>query len=134
MDKLQDAVNRASHALLEADIRLRTINAQIHQIDKEIAILIAVEANLEENVRVMKRKRIIVMVNEFRKAKTDLNTARVRQAFLRMDRENVLKVEKHAHTIYNKAKEGYDNAYQRLHAPPNNIIYVDFGRKDGQQI
>lgn len=133
MDKDQENLNRASHVLLDAEVRLRTISVQIQQLDKEIAILTVVEANLQENIRVMKRKRVTVRVEDYKKARSDLNTARTRRAFLRVDRENSLKAERHAEMLYGKAKEEYDKAYDRLKNPPNNVLYVDFGRKDGRQ-
>lgn len=105
----------------------------MQQLEKEIATLTSVEAHLEENIRVLKRRRVIVVAREFRKAQADLNTARNRRAFLRMDRENVLKIEKIAQEMYNKASADYKMAFDRLHNPSNNVIQVQFGRKDGQQ-
>lgn len=133
MDKAQDDLNKSSHVLLDAEVRLNTVRVQRQQLEKEIALLTMVEANLEENIRVLKRKRVIVMVNDFKKARSDLSTCRTRRAFLRVDRENCLKVERHAEAIYEKARAEYEQAFDRLHNPPNNVIYGNFGRKDGQQ-
>ncbi|NJO48291.1 MAG: hypothetical protein HC840_01085 [Leptolyngbyaceae cyanobacterium RM2_2_4] len=133
MDKAQDDLNKASHVLLDAEVRLNTIRIQRQRLEKEIALLTMVEANLEENIRILKRKRVIVMVNDFRKARSDLGTCRTRRAFLRVDSENCLKVERHAEAVYEKVRAEYEKAFDRLHNPPNNVIYFDFGRKDGQQ-
>lgn len=133
MDKRTEELNKASHVLLDAQVRLQTVQAQRLGLEKEIAILIAVEANLEENIRVLKRKRAIVMANEYKKSRTDLGTCRTRMAFLRMDRENVLKVEKHAQGVHERARAEYERLFELLHNPPNNVIQVDFRRKRGQE-
>lgn len=131
MDRAQEDFNKASHVLVDAEVRLKQVQAQRLHLEKEIALLNMIEANLDENIRVLQRKRVIVMVHEFRKAMADLNTARSRRAFLRVDRENVLKVERHTQTAYDKAKADYERAFDLLHNPPNNVI--PFRRKDGRQ-
>lgn len=133
MDRATENLNKASHTLLDAQVKLQQVQAQRLQLEKEIALLNMIEANLEENVRILKRKRMIVMVTDYRKAVTDLGTARTRRAFLRIDRENVLKIEKHAELMHDRAKADYELAFELLHNPPNNVIQVDFTRrKNGQ--
>jgi hypothetical protein len=132
MDKATEHFNKSSQILLEAEVKLNTICLQIADLDRQLALLNSVEAHLKENIGVLQRKRVIVMVNEFRKAKTDLNTCHVRQAFLRVDRENHLKVQTHCQIMYDKARYDYEQAFNMLHNPPNNVIEWDFRRKDGQ--
>lgn len=128
MDRATEELNKASTALVDSQHRLNQVQAQRLQLEKEIALLNMIEANIAENIRVLQRKRVIVMVTEFRKALNDLNTARSRRAFLRVDRENVLKVERHTETVYLKAKADYEKAFEMLHNPPNNVI--QFRRKN----
>jgi chromosome segregation ATPase len=130
MDKATEDLNKFSHVLLDAQVRLQTVQAQVLKLDKEIAILTMIEANLEENIRILKRRRAIVMASEFRKSTNDLNTCKTRMAFLRVDRENTLKNEKYADDIYQKAKTEYERLLDIVQNPPNNVIYVNFGRKD----
>lgn len=131
MDKATEDLNKSSYVLLDAQVNLQTIQAQILKIDKDLAMLTMVKANLEENIRVLKRRRAIVMASEFKKATNDLNTCENRMAFLRVDRENILKNEKYADGIYQKAKAEYERLLDLVQNPPDNVIYVDFGRKDG---
>lgn len=131
MDKATEDLNKSSHVLLDAQVNLQTIQAQILKIDKDLAMLIMVKANLEENIRVLKRRRAIVMASEFKKSTNDLITCENRMAFLRVDRENILKNEKYADGIYQKAKAEYERLLDLVQNPPDNVIYVDFGRKDG---
>ncbi len=133
MDKTQEDLNKASHVLLDAEVRLNTIRIQRQQLERDIATLTMVEANIEENMRVLKRKYVAVMIFEFKKARDNLNTARTRRAFLRVDRENVLKVERQAETVYEKARLDYEKVFDLLHNPVNNVVYVDFGRKNGNR-
>lgn len=133
MDKTTDELNKASHVLLDAEVRLKTVVSQRIQLEKEIALLTAVEANLEENIRVLKQKDAIIVASEYKKATSDLNTARVRRSFLRVDRENVLKIEGHAGFVYEKARADYEHIFSMIHNPPNNVIQGNFGKKDGQE-
>lgn len=133
MDKATEDLNKASHVLLDAQVKLQQVQAERLRLDKDIATLTMVEANLDENVRVLKRKRMIVMVHDFKKASTDLGTCRTRLAFLRVDRQNIIKIENHADAVYNKAKAEYEKLFELMHNPPNNVIEVDFTRrKNGQ--
>lgn len=131
MDKATEELNKSSHVLLDAEVRLNTITIQIQDLDRQIALLNSVAAHLEENISVLQRKRVIVMVSEYKKAKTDLNTCYNRRALLRVDRENQLKVQTHCQVMYDKAKWDYERAFDRIHNPPNNVIEGKFGRKNG---
>lgn len=130
MDKTAE-LNRASHVLLDAEVKLSSVGIQIENLDRQIALLTSIEAHLEENINILRLKRVIVLVSEFKKAKEDLNTARTRRAFLRVDRENLLKMQTHYDMMYKKAKWDYERAYNLLYNPPNNVIQGNFGRKDG---
>ena len=129
MDKATEDLNKSSHVLLDAQVNLQIIQAQILKIDKDLAMLTMVKANLEENIRVLKRRRAIVMASEFKKSVNDLGTCETRMAFLRVDRENILKNEKYADGVYQKAKTEHERILDLIQNPPNNVIYVDFGRK-----
>lgn len=129
MDKAAQELNKASHAVLDAELRLKTIQAQRTQLEKEIATLAFVEANLEENIRFLKNTRAIVMASEYKKATIDLATAKNRRAFLRIDRDNVLKIEKHAEANYERARAEYERAYDYIHNPPNNVL--EFRKRNG---
>lgn len=131
MDKATEDLNKFSHTLLDAQVNLQTAQAAVLKIDKDLAILTMVKANLEENIRVLKRRRAIVMASEFKKSSDDLDTCETRMAFLRVDRENALKNENYADGIYQKVRAEYERLLDIVQNPPDNVIYVDFGRKDG---
>lgn len=133
MDKTQEELNKASHVLLDAEVRLNTVTIQIQDLERQIALLTSIEAHLKENIGVLQRKRVIIVASEYRKAITDLSTARTRLAFLRIDRENCLKIQGHSEFVYEKAKSEYEHAFKMLHEPMNNVIQGNFGRTDGQE-
>ncbi len=133
MDKAADDLNKVTHLLLAAQTRLVTVQAQRIKIEKDISVLTMIQANLEENIRFLKKKRTVAMINEFKKASEDLQTAKTRLNFLNLDRNNVLKVEKHLEKIYNNIKIESEQAFRRIHSPPDNLIPIDFSkRKNGK--
>ena len=129
MDRYTDELNKASHALVEAQSRVLSINAAVLAVEKDLAILKAVEANLLENIRVMKSRLPIVLANEFRKALKDLDTCKSRMAFLRIDLDNNCRIQRNTIAEYDKIKTKYDAAYACVHNPPNNVIH--FRKRDG---
>lgn len=130
MDKAEE-LNKASHVVLDAEVRLNAVSLQIQELDREIALLNSVEKHLIENINVLQRKRAIVVVTEYKKARMDLNTARARLAFLRIDRQNCGRILEQCEIAYIKAKASYEEAFDNLHDPPNNVIQGAFGKKDG---
>ena len=133
MDKATEEFNKASTALVEAKVRLNTVNSQITALDKELAILTAVEIQLIQNLRVLRSKRLIVVVSEYQKALLDLKTCRSRAALMRIDKQGILKVQSRAQAEYNKTKARYEEAFDKIHNPPNNVIQGSFGKKDGKR-
>jgi len=131
MDRAAEEFNRASQALVIAQSRLMQIGAAVHSTERDIAMLTAIEANLLENIRVMKRKKLMIMITEFGKANRDLGLCRSKMAFLRMELDNHRKVYERTLAEFNKIKDIYDAAYNRLHNPPNNVI--EFRKPDGQK-
>lgn len=131
MDKKSEEANRLSCALIEAEIRLRTVKTQIIGIDKEISIINSIEANLVENIQWLIKEKIIAVALEFKKAREDLKTARNRRAFLDIDKNSCLKVQKDLESAYNKVKLEYERALAGRYSP-HNVIQIDFVRKDGK--
>lgn len=129
MDRYTDELNKASQALVEAQSRVLSISAAVLAVEKDLAILKSVEANLEENIRVMKRRRLIVLAHEFRKALRDLDICKSRMALLRIDLANNQRIQSNTVAECDRVKARYDAAYARVHNPPNNVI--PFRKKDG---
>lgn len=133
MDKAAEELNKISHILLDTEIRLNTATIQVQDLDRQIALLNSLEAHLEENISTLKSMRATVMASEYKKAKYELHTARNKRAFLRMDRQNCIKMRAHWESVYEKVKLDYERCFERLHNPPDNVIKGNFGRKNGQK-
>lgn len=132
MDKRTLELENANRALLEAQIRFQTVHVQRLQIERDIALLRSITRNLMENIRFLKKKNIIVAASEYKKIKNDLDTAISRINFLINEKEYTYKIEKRSEDLYNKTKENHDRILNLIQNPPNNVIKVDFRRKNGK--
>lgn len=132
--KLTHQFNAAEDALLKAEIALKNLKIHIENLDREIGILTVVEGNLVANLNVLKKRDIIPLAELYRKTRNDLRTARNRRSLVRVDRENHLKTQERAERALEQARETYQLAFKALKDPVNNVIQVDFGRReDGQE-
>jgi hypothetical protein len=118
----RDSLSKASHELLGAEVRFNTIAIQIDKIDRELAMLLSVEISLEQNIRLLKRRKLVVLAVEYKKAKTDLKTVRSRQLILKNERNTILLLKKSAERVLNKAREKHEIALDLLNNPPPNVI------------
>lgn len=131
--KLTHQFNVAEDALLKAEIALKSLKIHIENLDREIGILTVVEGNLVANLNVLKKREIIPLAELYKKTRTDLRTARNRRSLVRVDRENHLKTLERAERSLMQARETYQLAFKRLKEPENNVIQVNFGRRDDGQ-
>lgn len=120
-------LDRLQEKMIEIKHRLVQIRIFIEAIDREINSLIVLEGALEENLAILKKKHIIALAQEYRKAKDDLNKTRNRMAYLRIDKET-----------HQRAFDGNDatlmnlkNTYvKELSNVGKNVIQGKFGRKN----
>lgn len=131
--KLQHSFNAAEDALLKAEVALKSLKIHIESLDREIGILTVVEGNLVANLNVLKKRDIIPLAELYRKTRDDLRTARNRRSLVRIDRENHLKTQERAERALAQARETYRLAFKRLNEPENNVIQVEFGRRENGQ-
>lgn len=131
--RLQADFNVAEDMLLQAEVALNKFKIAIENIDREIGILTVVEGNLTANLNVLKRRDIIPLASLYAKTRIDLLTARNRRSILRIDRENHLKAQERAEKFLEQARERYQLALKLLKFPDNNVIKVNFGRRDSGQ-
>ncbi len=126
-----DDLNRAAQALLEADIRLRTIKAQVEGLDREIALLTGIELELEDNIRFLKRSKSVTIASEYKKSLDQLKRTLQKKSFLAIDRSNMIKSLNYAEMILAKMQDAHMVAMDAINNPQNNVIKVDFRKKDG---
>lgn len=118
--------DKADRAIKDAQIRLNTVKTNLDAIQKEIDTLLPIEATLEENVKFLKKTKVIALADEFRKAKAELAKTRIRLTILQNDRERFRKafsdVEIYLAEAIKKYKELADIG-------DNNVVRGKFGRK-----
>lgn len=124
--------NKASSHLLNIEIKLNQIAAEVNSVEKDIAALNALEITLEDNLRTMKSTEAIAIASEYKKAKEDLEKCKRRKTTLKEDCEYFKLVLKHAEELHEKAKKLYEDAFRTLNEETNNVLEVDFGRKNGK--
>ena len=122
MSYLQE-LDRLERTIKEAEIRLKQIKSSMDVMEKEIDQLTSLEAQLEQNLNFLKKKHVIALAAEFRKAKISLTNTKNRLAFLRIDRENVRRAHADTEMFIFKCQESYVTT---MNSSANNVINVDF--------
>jgi len=130
----QAEFHAAESAVIEAEAKLKSIGIALEGLEKEIGILTVVEGNLLANLNTLRRKEIIPLADQYRKAKSDLNVAQTRLSFLRVDRETHLRAKEKAEKNVEKMRERLQWAWKKLYEQVNNVVQGNFGRRnDGQE-
>ncbi|HXN74868.1 MAG TPA: hypothetical protein VN855_00055 [Candidatus Acidoferrum sp.] len=124
MGKTEDLA-KIDRTIKEAELRLKTVQASISALDKEIANVVALESALSANVKCLKTKRVIAIAQEYRNAKEELKRARTRLIVLGNDREHYCKAQKDAETFLKQTKKDYEKMKNE-----NNVIKFR-GKKGG---
>lgn len=132
MDNVEE-FNKAAHALLEANVRLNTIRIQLEALERDIATLVNIELQILENINTLKRQKIVTLAVAYRKALENLNAARNRLAFFRIDRENVLKLMTKAEAVKIKAELIHNEKMELMRNPPSNVIDANFEKRTWQR-
>lgn len=124
----KDDLERADRIIKDAEIRLRTVKVTLEAIEKEVDQLTAVEKQLEANVKFLKKKNIIALAVEYKKAKEDLTKAKARLTMIKNDREKIRQTYHDTELLIFNAKEAYEQAMKDA---TNNVVQGKFGRKNG---
>lgn len=126
MSRQQDR-ERLEQAIKDAEARLRVFRTTLEGISKELRDLRAVEIILTDNIETLKSKTVIILANEYRKAREDLGKTKSRMAIVRIDYDNVFKAAHEVELYLAKAKEEMSNSLR----DPNNVLI--FRRKNAKE-
>jgi predicted nucleic acid-binding Zn-ribbon protein len=127
MSKSED-ITRLDRAIKDATIRIRTVLTNVDAHTKEIDLLYNQEKALEENVKCLKKKRIIAVAKEFKKSKEELECIRSRITILSNDRTHFLQIAEDMKAFIDKTKQELD----RLEGTnDNNVLQFNRSVKDG---
>lgn len=100
-----DDISRLDRSIKDAEIRINTLLSQVESYKKELDILLNKEKLLEENVKCLKKNRIIAIAQEFKKAKSELKITRDRITLLSNDKDHFLKSSEDMKTFIEKTKQ-----------------------------
>lgn len=123
----QEELEKLDRVLRDGDVRLRTIKMNTDSLTKEIDTLEKLEIELERNIKCLKKKNIVAMATEYKKAKEDLARTRIRAIALKNDRAQFKKASDEVESAVKKAKEDIEKLKK---SGDNNVLRGKFGRKD----
>lgn len=129
MNKIEE-LDKLDRAIKDADVRLKSIQANIEQIDKEIAVLSPRKSELEQNIEFHKREGTIPLAHEYKKAKSELSKVTARLIFIKSDHSKAHEACKQIEEIMEKFRKDHN---ELLKTSENNILRVIFGGKRGKK-
>lgn len=129
MSKIAE-LDKLDKALKDADIRLKSIQSAIEQIDKEIAVLSPRKTELEQNIEFHKKEGIIPLAHEYGKTKNELFKTKARLALITSDQKKAIQAVKDIQLIIEKFKKDH---YELLKTSENNVLRVLFGVNRGKK-
>lgn len=125
----QQELDRLAHWIKDAQARLTVFMSSSGILDKEIDLLTAREDQIKENLKFLKKKKVIALAMEYRKAKEELDKIKSRLTMVRADRQNIGRATADVEAFLLKNKERYSFLMKE---PTNVVIRGIFGRNDGQ--
>lgn len=115
MAKIED-LDKLTKSIKDAEETKKGILSNFNAFSKEIDIFSAKEKELEENIKCLKKNRIIAIAQEFKKSKAELAKIRTKILSLNNDREHLKKscdsldtFIKNTHAEIDKVQKAIDN-------------------------
>jgi chromosome segregation ATPase len=124
-----DELDKIKKAIDDAQIRFKSIESAIEQIDKEIAILAPRKLELETNIEFHKKENTIPIVNEHRKTKAELSKTTARLILIMADRKRAAQACNDVRDIIEKMRKDHE---ELLRNSENNVLRGRFGAKRGK--
>lgn len=129
MSKIEE-LDKLDRAIKDADMRLKSIQTNIEQIDKEIAVLSPRKTELEQNIEFHKKANTVPIAHEYKKSKAELSKTKARLILITSDRKKAAQAVKDIEEIIEKFKR--DHA-ELMRTSENNVLRVMFGAKRGKR-
>jgi chromosome segregation ATPase len=125
VSKLEE-LDKLDRGIKDAQIRLKSIEANIEQIDKEIAGLGPRKNELEQNIEFHKKAETVPIAQEYKKAKAELTKIKSRLSLITSDRQKADEACQQVSQIINKFKKDHQ---ELLKNSDDNILTLTFGGK-----
>jgi predicted nucleic acid-binding Zn-ribbon protein len=129
VNKIEE-LDKLDRAIKDAEIRLKSIQLAVEQIDKEISVLGPRKLELEQNIEFHKKPKSVPLAQEYKKAKTELSKIKSRLTLITTDRGKAKDACEDVKAIIEKFKRDYQKL---LETSENNIVKGTFGGKRGKK-
>lgn len=129
MNKIEE-LDKLSRAIADCDIKFKSIQANIEQIDKEIDVLTPRKGELEQNIEFHKKANTVPIVHEHKKVKAELSKVKTRLILIVSDRKKSIDACKQIEEIIEKLKRDHA-ALSNINE--NNVLTIPFGGKRGKK-
>ncbi len=124
----QDEMTRIAQNIKDCENRLKTFSSNVETIQKEVDFLINLENQLQANISILKKIKIVTLATEYKKAREDLKKTKIKLTQLKSDKTINEKAHKELEYLLQKNKEAYDKLSKQ---GENNVLLGKFGRKRG---
>jgi len=122
-------LDRLDKVIKDAESRIKTIQANIDAIGKELNVLASHEYTLEESVKNLRKRQVIAIAQEFKKIKEELSRTRQRIVMLENDRDHFLKASRDVHNLIEKTREDLQKLQK---ASKSNVLNFKARKPDGK--
>lgn len=129
MSKIEE-LDKLDKAIKDADLRLKSIQTNIEQIDKEIAVLGPRKLDLEQNIEFHKKKDTVPLAQEYKKSKAELSKIKARLILITSDRKKTAQACDQIKEIIEKFKRDH---LELLKTSENNVLRPTFGGSRGKR-
>lgn len=125
-----DECDKLDKYLKDADIKLKSILANIEKIDKEISVLGPRKNELEQNLEFHKKEGTIPIAQEYKAAKAELSKVTARLIMLNSDRKKSDQACADIELIMDKYRR---ELIKLMKVDDNNVLRPKFGAKNGKE-
>jgi predicted nucleic acid-binding Zn-ribbon protein len=125
-----EELDRLKRAIMDSEIRLKSVQSNIEQIDKEIDVLRPRQAELERNIEFHKKSNTVPLAQEYKKAKVELSKTKARLILITSDRKKSDDACKQIQQVIEKLKRDH---LDLIATSDNNVLRVLFGAKRGKK-
>lgn len=100
-----EEIERLEKSIRDAYTKIVTVFSNIEAISREIELLANKEKELEENIKCLKKEKVVAVAQEFKKSKQDLKKISAKMSILDSDKKHFLKVSETIQDFIEKCKK-----------------------------
>lgn len=129
MSKIEQ-LDKLDKAIKDGEIRLKSIEINVEQIYKEIAVLEPRKNELQQNIEFIKSGEALPIAHEYKKTKSELSKTTARLILIKSDYRKAVQACKDVEEILQKFKKDYEDLVK---TSENNVLRPNFGGNRGKE-